>query len=128
MKICLLLMVLSFSGCHILKNNTKEVLVKRDSVIVKQLVHDSIYIYQRDSILTSRLNDTVYLEKYHFIYKYIDRLKTDTLIKANVIYKTKEVYVEKALKKNPFQTLINILAGLFLLYIIYRILKWKFRF
>ena len=126
--ICLGLFSICLAGCHTIKQNSKEVLIQRDTIKEKQFVHDSIYVYKMDSILITRKNDTVFLEKYHNIYKYIDRLKTDTLIKANIIYKTKEVYVEKVPKRNIFQSLINILAGLILLYIIFRIIKWKFRF
>lgn len=56
---------------------------KRDTTYISQIKIDSIY--HRDSIYVERKGDTVYLSKYKYLYKYIEkhdtlwREKTDTI-------------------------------------------------
>lgn len=54
--------------------------VKRDTTYLSQTKIDSIY--HRDSIYVERKGDTVYLSKYKYLYKYIE--KHDTLWREKV--------------------------------------------
>lgn len=53
---------------------------KRDTTYLSQTKIDSIY--HRDSIYVERKGDTVYLSKYKYLYKYIE--KHDTLLREKV--------------------------------------------
>ena len=53
---------------------------KRDTTYISQIKIDSIY--HRDSIYVERKGDTVYLSKYKYLYKYIE--KHDTLWREKV--------------------------------------------
>lgn len=61
--------------------------IKRDTTYISQIKIDSIY--HRDSIYVEHKGDTVYLSKYKYLYKYIEkhdtlwREKTDTI---HVVY------------------------------------------
>lgn len=54
--------------------------IKRDTTYISQIKIDSIY--HRDSIYVERKGDTVYLSKYKYLYKYIE--KRDTLWREKV--------------------------------------------
>lgn len=54
--------------------------MKRDTTYLSQIKIDSIY--HRDSIYVERKGDTVYLSKYKYLYKYIE--KHDTLWREKV--------------------------------------------
>ena len=54
--------------------------IKRDTTYISQTKIDSIY--HRDSIYVERKGDTVYLSKYKYLYKYIE--KHDTLWREKV--------------------------------------------
>lgn len=54
--------------------------IKRDTTYISQIKIDSIY--HRDSIYVERKGDTVYLSKYKYLYKYIE--KHDTLWREKV--------------------------------------------
>lgn len=54
--------------------------IKRDTTYISQTKIDSIY--QRDSIYVEHKGDTVYLNKYKYLYKYIE--KHDTLWREKV--------------------------------------------
>lgn len=57
--------------------------IKRDTTYISQIKIDSIY--HRDSIYVEHKGDTIYLSKYKYLYKYIEkhdtlwREKTDTI-------------------------------------------------
>lgn len=54
--------------------------IKRDTTYISQIKIDSIY--HRDSIYVEHKGDTVYLSKYKYLYKYIE--KHDTLWREKV--------------------------------------------
>lgn len=54
--------------------------IKRDTTYISKIKIDSIY--QRDSIYIEHKGDTVYLNKYKYVYKYIE--KHDTLWQEKV--------------------------------------------
>ena len=54
--------------------------VQKDTVYISKILVDSIRV--RDSIYIERKNDTVWLEKYKYVYKYL--AKYDTVYKSQV--------------------------------------------
>lgn len=61
---------------------------RSDTVVryVDKVKTDSCYIYERDSVRVEVAGDTVRMERY--IYRYRDRIKTDTLIRGDTITRT----------------------------------------
>ena len=75
LPVCLLLAAL-LSGCRVTEYVPVEVeTVKTDTTYVSLLRVDSVY--HRDSVFVEHKGDTVWLEKYRYIYKY--KVQTDTL-------------------------------------------------
>lgn len=64
----------ALSGCTTVKYVPVET-VKTDTTYISQVEVDSVY--HRDSIFVEHKGDTVWLEKYRYVYKYLE--KTDTL-------------------------------------------------
>lgn len=94
--IILVLSAMMLIGCASNKPKVTERIVYDtviNNVYKDRLVYDSIYIY--DSVFNRLQNDTVYLEKYKTIYKYLYKYDTicqkDTIIKSNTITQVKEV-------------------------------------
>lgn len=71
--------ILSLSACSTIKYVPVET-IKIDTTYVSQTKIDSVY--HRDSIFIEHKGDTVYLSKYKYLYKYIE--KRDTLFHEKV--------------------------------------------
>lgn len=90
--------------------STKYIQVPVDRVhteYIDRLKHDSIYIYDKDSIFIEHKGDTVFLNKYKLKYIYRDVYKRDTIAKVDTI--TKIQVVEKPVitnKLNQFQKIL----------------------
>lgn len=69
--------------------------VRVDSVYIAQYQRDTIY--ERDSVLVYTLADTIYKEKYRYVYR--DRLVTDTLWRERCDTINTIVEVEKRLSR-----------------------------
>lgn len=80
--IVLILLAIMLYGCKSIQYVPVET-TKRDTTYLSQTKIDSIY--HRDSIYVEHKGDTVYLSKYKYLYKYIEkhdtlwREKTDTI-------------------------------------------------
>lgn len=72
--IVLILLATILYGCKSIQYVPVET-IKRDTTYISQIKIDSIY--HRDSIYVEHKGDTVYLSKYKYLYKYIE--KRDTL-------------------------------------------------
>lgn len=72
--IVLILLAIMLYGCKSIQYVPVET-IKRDTTYISQIKIDSIY--HRDSIYVEHKGDTVYLSKYKYLYKYIE--KRDTL-------------------------------------------------
>lgn len=72
--IVLILLAIMLYGCKSIQYVPVET-IKRDTTYISQIKIDSIY--HRDSIYVEHKGDTVYLSKYKYLYKYIE--KHDTL-------------------------------------------------
>lgn len=80
--IVLMLLAIILYGCKSIQYVPVET-IKRDTTYISRTKIDSIY--HRDSIYVEHKGDTVYLSKYKYLYKYIEkhdtlwREKTDTI-------------------------------------------------
>lgn len=77
--IVLILLAIMLYGCKSIQYVPVET-IKRDTTHISQIKIDSIY--HRDSIYVEHKGDTVYLSKYKYLYKYIE--KHDTLWREKV--------------------------------------------
>lgn len=77
--IALILLAIMLYGCKSIQYVPVET-IKRDTTYISQIKIDSIY--HRDSIYVEHKGDTVYLSKYKYLYKYIE--KHDTLWREKV--------------------------------------------
>lgn len=71
-----------------------------ESVKTEYIRHDSIRVdstFVHDSIFVQQKGDTIYKDKYKYIYKYMFLTKTDTVLKVDTIAQIVEV--EKKLTK-----------------------------
>lgn len=91
--------------------------IKRDTTYISQTKIDSIY--QRDSIYVEHKGDTVYLNKYKYLYKYIE--KHDTLWREKVDTVQVAYPVEAQLTKRQK---IKINMGEYLITAIALIIMW----
>lgn len=91
--------------------------IKRDTTYISQTKIDSIY--QRDSIYVEHKGDTVYLNKYKYLYKYIE--KRDTLWREKVDTVQVAYPVEAQLTKRQK---IKINMGEYLIAAIALIIMW----
>lgn len=53
--------------------------VRTDTVRENHMVHDSVWVWCHDSIVTKDRSDTVLVEKWHWRDRWRERLKTDTV-------------------------------------------------
>lgn len=123
----LLMSAICLASCSIARfqpvSDTSKTEVRVDSV----MVYDSVYI-DRIRIIKAKA-DTVYVTdvKTEYKYKYLDRVKVDTLILTET--KTETQFVEKEL--TPWQTFrlkgFWVLAGLVVLWIVWKIIKLRLR-
>lgn len=77
--IALILLAIMLYGCKSIQYVPVET-IKRDTTYISQIKIDSVY--HRDSIYIEHKGDTVYLSKYKYLYKYIE--KHDTLWQEKV--------------------------------------------
>lgn len=77
--ITLMLLAIVLYGCKSIQYVPVET-IKRDTTYISQIKIDSVY--HRDSIYVEHKGDTVYLSKYKYLYKYIE--KHDTLWQEKV--------------------------------------------
>lgn len=69
--------------------------ITRDSLVTRYL-HDSVYLYERDSIFVQQRADTVYLTKYTTRYKDVLRVQHDTIVDTrHEVQVQRERYVPK---------------------------------
>ena len=78
-------------------------IVKRDSIYITKVKVDSIF--ERDSIFVDRYTkgDTIFVDKYKYVYRYKDKVRVDTLwvfgIDSVVVDSTKTITITKEVEK-----------------------------
>lgn len=118
--VCLLLFCYLMCSC-----GTKYVAVESvryDSLYTSKLMHDSIYV--RDSVFVKEAGDTIFKDKYKYVYVY------KNLVDTFYVYKDREIQVpfpvEKELAWWERQKLDfgGWVIGILLLYVIVKVIKW----
>ena len=117
-------------GCKTTYVPIEKEVVKYDSIYITKVRVDSIY--DRDSIYinTYTKGDTIFQDKYKYVYRYKDKLRIDTMLVERVdsVYIEKPVMVEKQLSwwRKLKQDIGGMAIGIvliLLLYLAYKIFK-----
>lgn len=118
-KLLLIFLVFIAISC----GTTKVVEVPVDRVRTEYIDRHSIdTVIKNDSIIIRDKGDTVFLEKYKYLYRYIN--KTDTFIKIDTLTKTITVEVTKEVNKlKNWQMGLMILGGIALAFGGYKLIK-----
>lgn len=119
----LLLIALSFIGCTTTKYTDRIVEVPVEKTKIEYRDRLSIdTLIMKDSILITEKGDTVYVEKYKYLYKIkevrdtINTTDTTTITKVVTVNTTKEVN-----KLKTWQIILMILGGYFVIFGIYKL-------
>ena len=106
-KLLLIFLVFIAISC----GTTKVVEVPVDRVRTEYIDRHSIdTVIKNDSIIIRDKGDTVFLEKYKYLYKYVNR--TDTVLKTDTITKVQTVEVIKEVNKvKNWQVILMVLGG-----------------
>lgn len=106
-KLLLIFLVFIAISC----GTTKVVEVPIDRVRTEYIDRYSIdTVIKNDSIIIRDKGDTVFLEKYKYLYKYVNR--TDTVLKTDTITKVQTVEVVKEVNKvKNWQVILMVLGG-----------------
>ena len=115
------ILLLALMGCSTVENvsNVESVSkngfdghIKSDSIVM----HDSVFIRERC--------DTVFYTKYRTIYK--ERLRVDTIMRCDTLYRDREVVVEKVREAKRRSSLLwKLPLAALLLFLLWRIGLWK---
>jgi hypothetical protein len=125
---CPVFFILFFlAGCRPSKEFASDSRLERFAGL-DETITDSIFIYLSDSVFIREKNDTVFVDRYHTLYKY--RLRTDTLTRRDSVYIDRDVRVMETVEVNRltgwqnFQVWLGrILAGTAVLFVIYKRIK-----
>jgi len=124
-----LMLFLGLAICALLSSctTTEYVVVERhstDTLYVTKHQRDSIYIEQHDSIVLHEKGDTVTIDRWHWRYRWRDRVKTDTIYRS----KTDTVFIMKEHEQQKTMTFWQYLwlhkGRLLIIFIIMAIALW----
>lgn len=115
-------MITLCAGCTTIRE-VEVVKTRTDTLIQTKVQRDSIYIERHDSVVTNQKGDTVTIERWHYLDRWRDRVKTDTVYRS----KTDTLIVEKTVTKTEqpltwWQRLKNCLFNVIILIILLAIL------
>lgn len=85
--------------------------------------YDSIFVFQKDTITLYARNDTVFIDRYHYLTQNSLSLHTDTLILYDTIYQ--EHIKEKVIQKPNINKQVKVGFILLLLSILIVYIQWK---
>lgn len=112
-------MVLLLNGC----TTTKYVEVPIDRIKIEYRDKTKIdTLIQKDSIITQLKGDTVFLEKYKYLYR-IKEVR-DTVAKTDTMTTVQTIEVEKKVNElKNWQIILMVLGGGFIMLCVYKILR-----
>lgn len=96
--------------------------VRYDSLYISKMMHDSIYV--RDSVFVKEAGDTIFKDKYKYVYVY------KNLVDTFYVYRDKEIEVPVPVEKELSwweKQKLNFggwVIGIMFLYVIVKIMKW----
>ena len=108
-------------ACSTVRETNDTVYVSQDNFVGHTRV-DSVLL--RDSIFIREKSDTVFYTKYRTIYK--ERLRVDTIVRCDTIYREKEVVVEKVRSAGSnISFLWKVLLAVLALFLLWRTGWWR---
>ena len=107
-------------ACSTVRETNDTVYVSQDNFVGHTRV-DSVLL--RDSIFIREKSDTVFYTKYRTIYK--ERLRVDTIVRCDTIYREKEVVVEKVRSAGSNISLWKVLLAVLALFLLWRTGWWR---
>ena len=123
-KIILILISILLSSCSTTKKS--EIFSSNEHSTNKENIqtrYDSIFIFQKDTITLYARNDTVFIDRYHYLTKNSVSLNTDTLILYDTIYQ--QQIQEKIIQKDNTNQQVKVGFILLLLSILIVYIQWK---
>ena len=108
-------------ACSTVRETNDTVYVSQDNFIGHTRV-DSVLL--RDSIFIREKSDTVFYTKYRTIYK--ERLRVDTIVRCDTIYREREVVVEKVRSAGSNKSFLwKVLLAVLALFLLWRTGWWR---
>ena len=108
-------------ACSTVRETNDTVYVSQDNFVGHTRV-DSVLL--RDSIFIREKSDTVFYTKYRTIYK--ERLRVDTIVRCDTIYREREVVVEKVRSAGSnISFLWKVLLAVLALFLFWRTGWWR---
>ena len=108
-------------ACSTVRETNDTVFVSQDNFVGHTRV-DSVLL--RDSIFIREKSDTVFYTKYRTIYK--ERLRVDTIVRCDTIYREREVVVEKVRSAGSnISFLWKVLLAVLALFLLWRTGWWR---
>ena len=115
-KIILNLLLLPLFACSTVEKTSDVGFVSQQNFVGRTRV-DSVLL--RDSIFIRERSDTVFYTKYRTVYK--ERLRVDTVIRCDTLYRDREVVVERVRKVgNRFGLLWKVPLAVLLLFLLWK--------
>ena len=108
-------------ACSTVRETNDTVYVSQDNFVGHTRV-DSVLL--RDSIFIREKSDTVFYTKYRTIYK--ERLRVDTIVRCDTIYREREVVVEKVRGAGSNKSFLwKVLLAVLALFLLWRTGWWR---
>ena len=108
-------------ACSTVRETNDTVYVSQDNFVGHTRV-DSVLL--RDSIFIREKSDTVFYTKYRTIYK--ERLRVDTIVRCDTIYREREVVVEKVRSAGSNKSFLwKVLLAVLALFLFWRTGWWR---
>ena len=108
-------------ACSTVRETNGTVYVSQDNFVGHTRV-DSVLL--RDSIFIREKSDTVFYTKYRTIYK--ERLRVDTIVRCDTIYREREVVVEKVRSAGSNKSFLwKVLLAVLALFLLWRTGWWR---
>jgi hypothetical protein len=134
--ILMILLLFLLTGCRTVREtqSTRDDRRQATATIAATVRTDSVNIYRHDSIYVLQRGDTMFIDRWHTLTAYRDRLRTDTLrtidsVRVEVVKEVERV-VQLSAWSSFFATVGRIFVGILfgaLLFLIFLIVKkiWK---
>ena len=108
-------------ACSTVRETNDTVYVSQDNFVGHTRV-DSVLL--RDSIFIREKSDTVFYTKYRTIYK--ERLRVDTIVRCDTIYREREVVVEKVRSAGSNKSFLwKVLLAVLAFFLLWRTGWWR---
>ena len=108
-------------ACSTVRETNDTVYVSQDNFVGHTRV-DSVLL--RDSIFIREKSDTVFYTKYRTIYK--ERLRVDTIVRCDTVYREREVVVEKVCSAGSNRSFLwKVLLAVLALFLLWRTGWWR---